>query len=245
MREPPRTARPAARQHVVDRGAELARAASGGPGGVQGDRPETRHLPERGDLLLQQDRVLVLHQAESRRPPGQQRGAAPEVHPQRHHQGLAQRIDRRVGHLREALPEEGIDRRRAPRQWRDRRVVTHAPHGILPGRRHRLQHVAQILEAPAEGELAGGQIGGVGRRGGGLRRGGTQPPDAAPGPARVRLAPRHLALRLGVRRIAWRRVSTTSSSPGPTRPASTTSRGSKSTRPASDPATTRPSAVIW
>src|SRR5439155_12709289 len=41
--------------------------------------------------------------------------------------------------------------------------VAHAPHRVLPRGPHRLEHVAQVLEAPAERQLPGDALG-LGRR---------------------------------------------------------------------------------
>src|SRR5213076_1531069 len=114
----------------------------------------------------------------------------------------------------------------------------HAPHRVLARRRHGLGDVAQVLEGPAEGELARHELRPlVPRRGG-------------PGGRAERAAQRAYGRRRATSRLAsalwkivWRRVSTTMSSPGPRLPLSTTSRGSKSTSPTSDPATSRPSRV--
>ncbi len=49
---------------------------------------------------------------------------------QRHDQALAQRIDRRIRHLRERLAKIFVQRTRLPREHRDRRVVAHRTGGL-------------------------------------------------------------------------------------------------------------------
>ena len=55
----------------------------------------------------------------------EQRRACAEQRLQRHHAALAQVVDRRVRHLREALAEERVERPRAPGERRQRGVVAH------------------------------------------------------------------------------------------------------------------------
>ncbi len=50
-----------------------------------------------------------------------------------------------IGHLCEALAEEVVQRPRTLRQHRQGRVITHGPHCILAGRRHRLQDHVQVF----------------------------------------------------------------------------------------------------
>ena len=88
----------------------------------------------------------------------EQRAAPAEVHHERHHQLLTQRIDRRVGHLREALPDVGVHVLGQVRQRRDWGVVAHAPDGVVPGRGHRIDDVAQVLVTVPERMLTRGQL---------------------------------------------------------------------------------------
>mmetsp|Transcript_15725 Transcript_15725/g.37201 ORF Transcript_15725/g.37201 Transcript_15725/m.37201 type:complete len:830 (-) Transcript_15725:1712-4201(-) len=59
-----------------------------------------------------------------------------EVHVERHHQVLAQRVDGRVGYLGEALLEVVVEDVGLLGEDGQRRVVTHAEGGLLAGRRH-------------------------------------------------------------------------------------------------------------
>ena len=61
----------------------------------------------------------------------------PDDRDEAHHQLLADRIDRRVGDLREVLLEIGEQQLRLVRQRRDRRVVAHRADGFLAVDRHR------------------------------------------------------------------------------------------------------------
>jgi len=69
------------------------------------------------------------------------------------HNGLAQRIDGRVGDLGETLPEECIERSRRTRQRSDGGVVAHRPHGVFALCRHRRQNHANIFARESEAML--------------------------------------------------------------------------------------------
>ena len=78
----------------------------------------------------------------------------PDDRDEAHHQLLADRIDRRVGHLREVLLEVGEQELRLVGQRRDRRVVAHGADRLFPGRRHRRHQDLEVLLGVAEGLLA-------------------------------------------------------------------------------------------
>ncbi|KPB71128.1 Uncharacterized protein AC506_0766 [Pseudomonas syringae pv. maculicola str. M6] len=65
---------------------------------------------------------------------------------QRHDDGFTQRVDRRVGNLRELLAEVIVRRTHATRQHCHRRVVTHRAHGFLALLAERTQHLITLLE---------------------------------------------------------------------------------------------------
>ncbi|MBP2648469.1 MAG: hypothetical protein H6Q77_2093 [Gemmatimonadetes bacterium] len=133
-------------------------------------------------------RVRALHE---RRP------SPAEVHAQGHHHGLAQRVDRGVGDLGEALPEVGICALRRAGERRDRGVVAHAPDGVHAGRRHGLDHQAQVFETIAEKPLPNDQlVAGRGRKR--ADRIGHQHRHVPADPRFVRMPARHLALRVEV-----------------------------------------------
>ena len=127
----------------------------------------------------------------------ERRAAAPEVHPQRHHHRLAQRIDRWIGDLREALLEIGVETLRERRERRDRRVVAHAPDRVGPRAAHRLEHEPEILEAIAKRPLQAQQLVAALDRGnpGGIRHQGRH---VARHPACIGATSGDLALRIEV-----------------------------------------------
>ena len=74
---------------------------------------------------------------------------------QRHHDGLADRVDRRVGDLREQLLEVGEERGLLVREHGERGVVAHRGDRLLRLDRHRRDDQPQVLLRVAERELAG------------------------------------------------------------------------------------------
>ena len=78
----------------------------------------------------------------------------PDDRDQAHHQLLADRVDRRVGDLREVLLEIGEQELRLVRQRRDRRVGAHRADGFLALDRHRRHQELQVFLGVAEGLLA-------------------------------------------------------------------------------------------
>ncbi len=74
---------------------------------------------------------------------------------------LTQRVDRRVGHLREPLPEVRIDGPRRLRQKGQRSIVAHRPHRILAVGGHRLQDHLHIFAGVAESPMCGGKRGSI------------------------------------------------------------------------------------
>ena len=115
-------------------------------------------MADRADLLeiaIGQDRLAHLEplqpgiadQVEDVRPRSDERHQA-------HHQLLADRIDRRVGDLREVLLEIGVEQLRLVRHRRDRRVGAHRADGFLAGRRHRRHQEPGVFLGVAEGLLA-------------------------------------------------------------------------------------------
>ena len=110
------------------------------------------------ELVVVQDRVVEHELARRARGPrraGCRRRADPRL--EAHHDRLADRVDRRVGDLGEALLEVGEQRRLALGERREREVVAHRAGRLDPGLgRGRDQH-PQVLLRVAEGELAGAQ----------------------------------------------------------------------------------------
>ncbi len=78
----------------------------------------------------------------------------PDEGHERHHHLLADRVDRRVGDLREELAEVVVERLVLGRQHRQRRVVAHGAGGLLARLAHRLEDELDVFLGEAEGLLA-------------------------------------------------------------------------------------------
>jgi hypothetical protein len=73
---------------------------------------------------------------------------------QRHHQLFADGVDRRIGDLREELPEVVEERFAAVREHGQRGIVAHRAGGFLSRTRHRFENELEIFLAVAERLLA-------------------------------------------------------------------------------------------
>ena len=144
----------------VERPAHTVGAMLGREGDVEGVRLEmiAAHLRDRTDFFqvrVGQDRLAhfqalgVRHALEI-----EQIGPRPDDGHQAHHQLFADRIDRRVGHLREVLLEIGEQRLRPVGQRRNRRVVAHGADRFLAGRGHRRHQELDVFLGVAESLLA-------------------------------------------------------------------------------------------
>ena len=71
-----------------------------------------------------------------------------------HHQFFADRIDRRIGHLREVLLEIGVEQLRLVGERRDRRIRAHGADRLLAGDGHGDEQQIELLLRIAEGLLA-------------------------------------------------------------------------------------------
>ncbi len=78
----------------------------------------------------------------------------PDEGDEAHDELLADRVDRRVRHLREVLLEVGVEELRLVGERRDRRVRAHRADRLLAGDGHRLHEELQVLLRVAEGLLA-------------------------------------------------------------------------------------------
>ena len=113
----------------------------------QRNRPQSRigDTAQRGHRLLRKHR---LGDANLLRVLGgllEQIALRPEVHRQRHHELLANRIDRGIGNLREHLPEVRGEELRTLRQNRERRVVPHGPSRLFTSFTHWSQYHFQFV----------------------------------------------------------------------------------------------------
>src|SRR5581483_11562404 len=77
---------------------------------------------------------------------------------QAHYPLLAQAVDRRIGYLAEILPEEMVEAAILLGKHGERRVVAHRANRFFSFLRHRLQDELEVLEAPAERDLATPQL---------------------------------------------------------------------------------------
>jgi len=146
-----------ARAQFVEHLLEAGGAEAGVEGGVERARLEmgVGDFRDRADLFeiaVGQDRLAHFEplgaghaalQIEQVRP-------RPDDRDQTHDQFFADRIDRRIGDLREILLEVGEQRLRLVRQRRDRRVVAHRAVGLFAGRRHRRHQDGDVFLAIAE-----------------------------------------------------------------------------------------------
>ena len=81
-------------------------------------------------------------------------GPRPDEGDEAHDELFADRVDRRVRHLREVLLEVGVEQLRLVRQRRDRRVRAHRADRFLAGHRHGRHQELQVFLRVAEGLLA-------------------------------------------------------------------------------------------
>ena len=91
----------------------------------------------------------------------EQVGPGPDHRDQRHHQLLADRIDRRVGDLGEVLLEVVVEQLGPGREHGDRRVRAHRADRVVGGLGHGRQEALEVLLGVAEGLLAieqGGRV---------------------------------------------------------------------------------------
>ena len=147
------------RAQARKRGLHAGRTPCRGIADIQLERPEARageqldmtdlfHLVRRQDRLLRLEahRWIGLVDAEQIRP------RADERH-QRHHQFFPDRVDGRIGHLREQLLEVVVENLGSIRQHGQRRVVAHRAGGFLAVLRHRCEDDLHVLLRVAEGLL--------------------------------------------------------------------------------------------
>jgi hypothetical protein len=145
---------------------------------------------------------------------------------QRHDDGLADRVDRRVRHLREELLEVGEQRGALVGEHGERGVVAHGADGLLALAGHGREQDAQVLLAPAERLLLDVQR--VAAHGGRLALGQVVEVDDVVGvPAPVGLAGGHLLLDLLVLDDPPLPRSTRKSLPGARRPRRLTLSGAR------------------
>ena len=136
-----------ASREVADRGFERAGATVDREGGVEHNGGEGIEIAtqERGDGRGEEEERVEREEPGRIGLLGQQRSAGPEQHAQAHDQAFAQRVDRRVGDLREALLHVVMDRTGATGQGRERRVVTHRERRFVALGGHGLEHHGELF----------------------------------------------------------------------------------------------------
>jgi hypothetical protein len=105
------------------------------------------HLQQLAQLALAEHRRVEDDVVHRLRAGMEDVGLPAELGGQRHRAVLAQRIDRRVGDLREGLAEIVVQRAAALAEHRHRRVVAHRAGGFLLGFGQRPQHLLHFLAA--------------------------------------------------------------------------------------------------
>ena len=123
----------------LERGGEPLPPIGGEPPAI-----EPSHAPAPVDerrkqaVEIRHDRAGETERGSGPRRAAQQRGPSTDLHPQVHHDPLALRVDRRVRDLGERLPQVIGHRPVEPRATGRRRVVAHAPEGLVRLEGHRL-----------------------------------------------------------------------------------------------------------
>ena len=110
------------------------------------------------DLVLEQDAGLEVDDAAVLRCLDQKVALRSEAGGSAHHGPLADRVDRRVGDLGEALLEVGEEQSRVGRKDGERGVVTHREHGFLRRLDHRREDHVEFLDRDAVGDLLTGKV---------------------------------------------------------------------------------------
>ncbi len=159
---------------VGSTGAGRVEAAVDDVGGEPGHVPVVVDVHELGQVLLADHRERQDHLAARGRARVEQVLLRADVGAERGDELLADRVQRRVGDLREELGEVVEDQPGPVGEHGHRGVGAHRADRLRAGPRHGGEDDAQLLFGVAEGALAGQQV----------RRGWPQPPDpAAPGRA--------------------------------------------------------------
>ena len=160
----------------IECGSQALGSLTAVPSRVERQAGEAGLAPERGHLCLEQNGMIYAKQSRMGWALHQKGAVTTQVLSQRHDHRFPERINRRIGDLREALAEEGVHRLwQSGERW-DRRIVSHAPNSVVALRRHGLEHEPQVLMAVPEADLMGNQRPGFWRLGPGGEIG-TEPMD--------------------------------------------------------------------
>ena len=141
----------------VERRRHAVRTLRGRPGGVERVGAEGRHQGlDRADLFqiaVGQDRLRHFEPVVRAGLVAEQVRPRPDHRHQRHHQLLADRVDRRVGDLREILLEVVVEQLGLGRERGDRRVGAHRADRVVGVARHRLEEELDVFLGVAKGLL--------------------------------------------------------------------------------------------
>ncbi len=142
-------------EHALESRLHPRRAVHDGPGEVERVRLEDRRvdLPQALQLRVEQDRVVDHELARMLGRLVEQVPLRADAGLHAHHDRLADRVDRRIRHLREELLEVRVEERLAVGQNCQRRVVAHRADRFLGVARQRRQDHLHVLLRVAEGEL--------------------------------------------------------------------------------------------
>ncbi len=124
------------------------RGQRGGQQVARGDAAQLFQIPVRQDRLHHLERVAVLRRL------GQNVALGADVADQRHHHLFTDRVDRRIGDLREQLLEVVEERLRTIRQAGQRHVGAHRTQRLHALGGHRSKQNLEVLFAIARGALA-------------------------------------------------------------------------------------------
>ena len=150
--------------HFLERHGKAVGTGAGVPGDVDRRGAECAierdlHRTDLGKPFIGKDRLADLEPLVRARVAPQQVGARTDHRQQAHHQFLADRVDRRIGDLREVLLEIIVQQAAAVGQHGDRRIGTHRTDRILAPAGHRLEEAGNVFLRIAKGLLALEQAG--------------------------------------------------------------------------------------
>ena len=189
MFAPPASASSASRADALDGGLEPAGPSATGHvvSIVRASEDVGVDLAQPLELVVAQDRVRDHELARVLRRLVEQVALGADARLDAHHDRLADRVDRRVRHLREQLLEVRVEERLPVGEDRERQVVAHRADRLLGVPRERREDHLHVLLRVAERELAPAQRLGGGSQAG-PRRQVVEPHDLAPVPLGVRAA---------------------------------------------------------
>ena len=120
---------------------------------VEREKVRAEGAAQFGEAAAQQDGAVEQQVLRLRRALVQHVLEVAETGVQAHHPVFSQRIDGRIGHLREILPEEVAQRAASVRQHRERRVVAHGADDLLGVLHHGVEDHFELLVGVAGGDL--------------------------------------------------------------------------------------------